>query len=841
MASSPAASSIKSHFDLPAEPLDKALRDIAVQANRNISYEPSIVAGLSAPAVNGDFTVEDALSLLLKGTSLQVINVNADTIQILEKPHSTTQASEGRDRRDLEEIVVTGTHIIGELSASPVIELGREEIERSGFQSLSDLMLSVPQNFGGGYNPGTAVGNNLANSRYADNPTGASIPNLRGLGPGSTLTLIDGHRMASGLTGGGADISSIPLDAIDRVEIVTDSASSIYGSDAVAGVVNIILKKDYDGAKTSLAYGAASQGGGTERRASQLIGTDWTGGSAVLSYELDEHDAVDASERAFASSTPGPFSLLPQTKSNSLTLSSTQDISATTAAFIEGFFISRDANSYVTSPGLESPFDNPSTLRRYAVTAGVDSKLGHEWKLNVFVDAGEDATENDTSYLGPSLFPAGEERLLGILGNVEVNANGPIATLPGGPVRLAVGTGYRKESFSDLFGNTGGPFNDRTDGRRNVRYAFGEVSIPLAQHSDRAGLNYADLVISARNERYSDFGEKTVPKVGLVYGPTDSLKLRTTWGQAFRAPNLYDINTVQQLYILDLSDPASPGGTAPALIRLGGNPALKPETAESWTLGLDYSPMAADGLQLSTTFFDIKYTNRISQLANPYAALTDPSSAFFVQRSPSPSLVQSVYESYPPDQIFNATGAPFDVSSTAAIVDYRLVNVASQTARGADLTVSYKIGTDSHGALFYLNGGYLDLTQQDTPQSSTETLSGQAFYPAKFRLRTGASWKLNSWTLAGTVNYLPRETDTEVDPAQGVGSWTTIDASVRYSPSLSGFFSGLHFSLAAINLFDRNPPRVLVPPTVQGIYLNYDSSNASPLGRFISLSLNKEW
>jgi iron complex outermembrane recepter protein len=841
MASSPATSMIKSHFDLPAEPLDKALRDLAVQANCNISYEPAIVAGLFSPAVSGDFTVEDALSLLLKGTSLRVVNVNADTIQILEKPRSTTQASESRDRKDLEEIVVTGTHLRGELSASPVIELGREEIERSGFQSLSDLMLSVPQNFGGGYNPGTAVGNNLANSRYADNPTGASIPNLRGLGPGSTLTLIDGHRMASGLTGGGADISSIPLDAIDRVEIVTDSASSIYGSDAVAGVVNIILKKDYDGAKTSLTYGVATQGGGTERRASQLFGTNWTGGNAVVAYEFDQHDAVDASDRAFSSSTPGPFSLLPQTKSNSLTLSSSQDFSAATTAFIEGLFVARDANSVYTNPGLESPFENPSTLRRYAVTLGIDSNPGADWKSSVFVNAAEDATENDTSYLGPSLFPAGEERLLGILGNVEVNANGRIATLPSGPVRLALGAGYRKESFSDLFGNTGGPFNDRTDGRRNVRYAFGEASIPLAEHSDRVGLNYADLVLSVRSERYSDFGEKTVPKVGLEYAPTESVKLRTTWGQAFRAPNLYDLNNAQALYLLDLTDPASPSGISPVMIRDGGNPNLKPETAESWTVGLDYSPMLADGLKLSTTFFDIKYTNRISQLANPYAALTDPASAFFVQRSPSPSLIQSVYDSYPANQIVNATGGPFDINSTAAIVEYQLVNVASQTARGADLTASYKIGTDSNGALFYLNGGYLDLTQQDTPESPTETLSGLAFYPAKLRLRGGASWKLSSWALAGTVNYLPRETDTEVDPAQSVGSWTTMDASVRYSPSLSGFFSGLHFSLAAINLFNRNPPRVLVPPTVQGIYLDYDSSNASPLGRFISLSMNKEW
>ncbi len=83
--------------------------------------------------------------------------------------------------------------------ASPTIEIGREEIDRSGYTSIADLMLSLPQNFGGGYNAATAVNNSTINSLYADNPTGASVPNLRGLGPGSTLTLIDGHRMAAGL------------------------------------------------------------------------------------------------------------------------------------------------------------------------------------------------------------------------------------------------------------------------------------------------------------------------------------------------------------------------------------------------------------------------------------------------------------------------------------------------------------------------------------------------------------------------------------------------------------------------------------------------------------------
>jgi iron complex outermembrane receptor protein len=846
-ASTPSVSSeIKSRFNLPAESLDKALRDFSFQANCNISYEPSIVAGLQAPAIRGDFTPLGVLSIMLKGTRLVPVSVNENTIEVVERPASASQDATGdaiaHDKKDLEEIVVTGTHIPGVSSASPVIEIGRAEIDRSGFTSVTELMLSLPENFGGGYNPG-AVYNSQINSRYGDNPTGASVPNLRGLGPGSTLTLIDGHRMASGLTGGGADISSIPIDAIERIEVVTDSASAIYGSDAVAGVVNVILKRDYDGAKTSLSYGLASQGGGTEKRASQLLGTSWSGGNAMIAYEHMQQDAVFARDRAFTSLAPDPFSLLPELTSNSVTVSLTQDLGSKTSVFFDGLFVGRDANSFVNEPGLVAAFESPSTLRKYAVAAGFDFHLFRDWKATVVANVAEDATENDTSYLtAPSLTPGGNERQLGAMRNFEANANGSIATLPSGTVRLAVGAGYRKETFSDLFGTTGGPFNERTDGDRDIRYAFGELSIPLVEHSQRPGLNYLDLVISGRNERYSDFGTKTVPKVGLVFAPTAAIKLRSTWGQAFRAPNLNDINALRQLVILDLANPASATGTSPVLVRTGGNPKLQPETADAWSFGVDYSPLGADGLQVSATLFDIKYTNRISQIENPYTALTDPLSAYFVTLSPSASATQAVYNAYPANQIFNQTNSPTNPSQVGAIVDYRLLNVSSQTARGADLDVNEKIGSNSNSTLLFLNATYLDLIQQDTPLFPEHSLSGLAFYPPKFRLRGGATWKLNSWALTATANYLPRESNTQVTPIQEVGSWTTVDTSLRYTPTLPGPFGGLTFTLSAINLFNRNPPRVLIPPgTVAGENLNYDSSNTSPLGRFIRLQVAKQW
>jgi outer membrane receptor protein involved in Fe transport len=172
-----------------------------------------------------------------------------------------------------------------------------------------------------------------------------------------------------------------------------------------------------------------------------------------------------------------------------------------------------------------------------------------------------------------------------------------------------------------------------------------------------------------------------------------------------------------------------------------------------------------------------------------------------------------------------------------AVVDDRLVNVATQTARGADLSLAYRIEGSSSSGVLFLNGTYLDLKQQNTPQSSSQTLSGLAFYPPKFRARAVATWKPASWAVTGTVNYLASETNTQVTPAQGVASWTTVDASVRYAPPLAGWAHGLSVNLAALNILNKDPP--FVSSSIQG--LNYDSSNTNPLGRFITLQVAKQW
>ena len=855
----------KTRFNLPAESLDQSLRDLALQANCNISYDPSLVAGLHAPAVKGEFLPSDALSMILKNTTLTLIKVDEHTLQIraavasqskqtaIHSPAApgdavsgtsgTTAAAESSTaddaavrKKDLEAIVVTGTHIRGESSPSPVIEIGHEEIERSGYTSIADVVRSLPQNFGGGTNPSGIVNNSQVNNTYANNPTGASEPNLRGLGPGSTLTLIDGHRMASGLEGGGADISSIPLDAVERVEVLTDSASSIYGSDAVAGVVNVILKQHYNGAKSSLSYGLAPEGGGTQKRVSQTFGTTWNTGHAMVAYEHAQQGEVDSRDRSFTSAAPAPNSLLPYTQSNSWTISAKQAIADPVSVFVDGLYVLRSAKEYSYYPGSYPQIGADADVSRFQVAAGVDIALADEWKSIIFVNDAQDITKQEYDLLAEPATPFQAEKLAGSSRGLEANANGRLWMLPTGPLQLAVGIGYRKESFSEDDGLSSSTLSSYSTGDRSIRYAFGELSVPLVPHSDRSGLNRLDLVVSGRTEHYSDVGGSTAPKLGVVYAPSKSLKLRSTWGRAFRAPNLYDMDSVPSISIFNFTDPLSTSGKSQVLAPQGGNPGLKPEKATAWTLGADLSPDWLDRLKLSVTAFDIRYKNRITQIGNLYAALSNPVYAAFVTRDPSASYAQALVNQYPANEIYNYVGT-FSPQNITAIVDDRMINVARQTARGIDFTSSYSVDVWSSTTDLFLNGAYVDLTQQDTPSSPTQTLSGLAYYTPKFHVQGGATFKIAALAYTLTGNYVSHELNGQVTPNQYVGSWTTLDSSVRYAPRLSGLLSGIFVNLSVINIANRNPPYV----RSEYIGLNYDTANASALGRFVTLQVSKEW
>ncbi len=170
------------------------------------------------------------------------------------------RAGESAATRSDEDIVVTGTHVRSAPPTSPVLTISRRDIDEAAPSSVEELVRHLPQNLSAG----------VAQENFGVTGAGADITehgagiNLRGLGQRATLVLVNGRRVAPSGTGSFVDVSLIPVSAIERIEILTDGASAIYGSDAVAGVVNIILRKDFRGLETMAQVGTSTDGGGRE-------------------------------------------------------------------------------------------------------------------------------------------------------------------------------------------------------------------------------------------------------------------------------------------------------------------------------------------------------------------------------------------------------------------------------------------------------------------------------------------------------------------------------------------------------------------------------------------------
>jgi iron complex outermembrane receptor protein len=202
--------------------------------------------------------------------------------------------SKTKDISDLEEVVVTGSHIRGTESAgSKLIVISREQIDASGYGRVEDVLATVPQNF----NRANAAVSQPEHAFFNLNH-GAEVQ-LRGLGVGTTLTLVNGQRQgASGWQGQFTDVSTIPVSAIERIEILPEGTAALYGSDAIGGVVNIILRRNFEGVEARVR-GSATDSDTTERSAALLLGHAGARGNVLVGFQFNDSDALRCSARAY--------------------------------------------------------------------------------------------------------------------------------------------------------------------------------------------------------------------------------------------------------------------------------------------------------------------------------------------------------------------------------------------------------------------------------------------------------------------------------------------------------------------------------------------------------------
>jgi outer membrane receptor protein involved in Fe transport len=896
-------------IDVPAGALAHALELISKQAGVELVFRPEHVAGLRTNGVVGTFSAQEAVKKLLEGTSLQVQADDATGAMMIGRdlppasprhPSTETKSSaapseketskrepptssradgfwsrfrlaqaegtpgaaaavnppdRGNDARPndaaaLEEVLVTGTHIRGiDNLTVPLTILDRQFIDSTGLTTTVQLIESLPQNFA--LTNQTITGGALSGNSFSS-IQGSSI-NLRGIGEGTTLTLVNGRRMPLGYDGSAVNIAALPLSALDRVEVLTDGASAFYGSDAVGGVVNFVFRKDFDGAESRAAYGHAD--GTDDYRLSQTLGTHWGSGNIVAVAEHYSRDILLASDRDFVThgGTTVP-SLLPEEKNTAVTLYGRQEIGKNAEVFLDALYTHRDSYNKSFEASVTSDADIYIDNDQVAVNAGVDLKLGPTWRGEVSVGYGADDLENEViDPPAPRVYAY--VPILSKFTSVDAKADGPLFELPGGTVRVAVGAHRRKESHDyeqsgyDAQMTRINHFQFHRE--RNVSSLFAEASVPIVGARNAARLaQRVELSLAARYDDYSDFGSSVDPRIGLAWVPVNGLKLRGSWGTSFLAPKMKDYDpsfnatlAVDNFFLAnDLN-----------VMQMSGNATEELEAQESknYTLGIDFAPAALPGFKMSVNYYDIDYRDKIEDPSTiPFTSILANPAAFsaLITLNPTVDQVNAAIQYGQTGQGFYALNpdftpnANFDPSNVDALFDMRRRNIGVLGQSGFDVSTSYdfdvgashlRVGFD----LAYIN----EIEKQVTATSEAFDVLDTYAHPTHLRARLGFGYTRGGWALNTFVHRRNAYVDNRLTPAVGIDEYTTVDLNVGYTfPQSNGLLSDVRVQFSSVNLFDKDPP--LAAARGPGYYdLGFDSTNASVLKRLLTLDLTKRW
>mgnify|MGYP006187955661 CR=1 FL=1 len=424
----------------------------------------------------------------------------------------------------------------------------------------------------------------------------------------------------------------------------------------------------------------------------------------------------------------------------------------------------------------------------------------------------------------------------GRVSSINLVADGTVWSLPGGDVKLAVGAQFRRESFERSTENYFSTLTPTTtaipEQVRDIGALFAEARIPfVGPDNARPFLRRLELSLAVRAEDYEDFGATTNPKVGLVWSPVEDLSFKASWGTSFRAPSLNELN---EAVVIGATATTEGGVEKLAVIQLGGNPDLGPETAETFTAGFEFAP--SGDWRIGASFFDVRFEDRIGRpiVENIDNALVDPNLSAFVTRvDPAVPGDLAAINVLINDPRFVPPGL-YPATAYSAIFDGRWLNTGELRVQGVDLSAgrTFEVGAnriDLDATASWL----LEYSRKLTPQATQEKLLDVAGYPVDLRLRTSATLTRGAWSGRLGLNYV----DDYRDPlGPKIDSWFTADANLQWAPESLFGREGFQLALNVRNLFDEDPP-FYTGATGDG----YDAGQADPLGRVISLQLTQRW
>ncbi|NTS78799.1 TonB-dependent receptor [Catenovulum sp. SM1970] len=806
----------------------------------------------------------------------------------------------------VERISVTGSRIKRSdfEGSTPVTVISAGDIEALGFDNVADVLRNTSFNTFGSYRASSG-------SSYG----GAALVNLRGLGSEYTAVLINGRRVpGNAFTGTSAvDINTIPMSAVESIQILTDSASAVYGADAIGGVINIIMKKDFDQTVLDFKMEAPDRDGGERESFSVVTGTSSEKSSVLFSFEYNKKDRISDSDRdysglQFLSDAPIPTDGVDVTGANGggnsgFNFAFTEayqigecdesfylkmlnpfnvpgegcgyiysDISVMTmdvdrystfldarrkigenheiyfenrlskvetfgrfAPAIGGFAVAADApinpvgdafllyHRFVghgprdtfsdateidTVVGISGMFEGSEieydfSLRKYKYTA---SELGQNYVLQSNVEAAvKDGSYNyiDPLSQDPDHLAAIASTKATLHRDLENDTTALQFTMNGGTgfdfglggdeIQWAAGAEYAEEQYQDIYDsyreaqNVLGSAGNSASGDRDRTAVYFESLIPVLENLE---VNFA-----VRYDDYSDFDSEVSPSLSVSYAATDWLKIRASYGEGFKAPNLTNLYALPQESFEGVVDTTRCGAqgiadkdcpNAQVVTFDAGNPELQAETSTSYNLGLILEPV--ENFLVTLDYYEVELENVVDQLEFSDVFVLEQDGALpdgvVVNRAPTQNgvpgaIAQCFALKYPNCGILNP-----------------VANLASRDLAGADLKVQYTHETEYGNFSPELSWSHV-ATYDDVLLGKTFDRPGTEGYP-----ENRANFNLNYEFDALRVSYQYQWID-ETDATSGgkFKSWDQHSVNFIYS----GLVEGLDISAGVRNLTDEDP------------------------------------
>ena len=469
-------------------------------------------------------------------------------------------------------------------------------------------------------------------------------------------------------------------------------------------------------------------------------------------------------------------------------------------------------------------------------------------------------------------------------------SNSRLLALPGGNLGVAFGIEGRRETQRDdrdpnLNGEIGfidmvtGETNlsnvaavsptPSSKGARTVFSAFAELAVPVVSPDMHVPLIHRlDVQLAGRYEHYSDFGSVAKPKVAAAWDLVDGFRIRGSWSQGFRAPNLEQTNTVAYSRLgsnndfyrcaVDLAkgaiaSMANCGRSSSYSIFVSGNPDLKPETSTNWSVGTviqpKFIPESAGRLTLTADFWSIQQTGIVGQFGPQNALVLDY--LLRMQGSSNPNVVRAAANA---DDVTFFNGSGLAPAGAVTRINDQFVNLLPQTVQGIDLALLYNVRTGIGKFDFALNGARLTKFSRDTPPAVQELFDArsagdidvatpltdasnliQQRGKPKWRVTGSLTWSLDGWQVGAFSNYISSVYDTNFLDANGnpykLDGQTTYNLYVQYRFK-GGILDDTRIRLGARNIFDKQPPI-----TADG----YLGSLYSPYGRYLYMTIGKRF